>query len=266
MPRSTPALVALVATLFAAGQAVATDRFKGEGVTLRLVADRPGTDGGFRAALLVDLDPGWKTYWLDPGEAGIPPELDFSASRGVEAVDAFFPAPHRFDDGFAKSMVYSGPFAVALAGRLSPPARLDVKVTLGVCRDICIPIAAKLDADFDAPDDGLAVAAAFAALPKPSTASEGVVGAVLSPDGKTLDVSVSPPGIAESADVFAVGERGWFFGMPAPAERTGPTAIFRLPVVARPRKAAGAPFAARAILAGPHGDWSAERLTLSPTG
>ena len=34
-----------------------------------------------RAGVEIRLDPGWKTYWRDPGDSGVPPTFDFSGSR-----------------------------------------------------------------------------------------------------------------------------------------------------------------------------------------
>ncbi len=33
-------------------------------------------DGTRMAAVQLDLEPGWKTYWRAPGDAGIPPSFD----------------------------------------------------------------------------------------------------------------------------------------------------------------------------------------------
>ena len=40
----------------------------------------PGT--AFRVALRMRMAPGWHTYWVNPGDAGVAPELVFTpASR-----------------------------------------------------------------------------------------------------------------------------------------------------------------------------------------
>ncbi|WP_161992735.1 protein-disulfide reductase DsbD domain-containing protein [Aureimonas leprariae] len=263
MRKNVAALVTLLGILplgLPAG-AAAGDRFEGEGVRLRLLAERPDAEGHFRGALLVDLKPGWKTYWLDPGEAGIPPDLRFG--NAPETV-ASFPAPHRVDDGFAKSIVYSAPFAVALDGRLEPgTAKPQLKATLGVCQEICIPVAAVLDAEPAASAEVRgAIDAAFAALPRPSTAEAGIVGAELSEDSGTLTVSVRPASAAAGADLFAAAPNGWAFGPPGAVRSVGDEARITLPVTAKPRKTAAAPFAIEATLAGPAGNWRASGLAV----
>src|SRR3954465_14037683 len=49
--------------------------------------------------IAFQLEPGWKTYWRNPGDSGVPPRFDFSKSDNVEAVTILWPAPMNFDDG-----------------------------------------------------------------------------------------------------------------------------------------------------------------------
>ena len=46
---------------------------------------------GCTGVLDIDLKPGWKTYWRDPGDAGVPPQLDVSASTNVAGAELRFP-------------------------------------------------------------------------------------------------------------------------------------------------------------------------------
>src|SRR5687767_7822730 len=62
----------------------------------RLIAARPLLHHGrleFRAAIQIRLEPGWKTYWRYPGDSGVPPTFDFSASDNVKSVRVAYPAP-----------------------------------------------------------------------------------------------------------------------------------------------------------------------------
>ena len=43
-------------------------------------------DGNVLGALKINLKPGWKIYWRNPGEAGLPPELDWSDVENVKKV------------------------------------------------------------------------------------------------------------------------------------------------------------------------------------
>ena len=64
-----------------------------------IAASSPAKDGTLHAGIEIRLDQGWKTYWRYPGDSGIPPQFDFSASENVKAVTVLWPAPQRFDDG-----------------------------------------------------------------------------------------------------------------------------------------------------------------------
>ena len=68
----------------------------------RLVAANARDESGarvLRAGVEIKLEPGWKTYWRYPGDSGVPPVFDFSASDNVKEATVLFPAPMRFPDG-----------------------------------------------------------------------------------------------------------------------------------------------------------------------
>src|SRR6185436_4015134 len=63
-----------------------------------IAAPVPAKDGALRGGVEIKMLPGWKTYWRYPGDSGVPPVFDFSASDNVKAVTVLYPAPTRFDD------------------------------------------------------------------------------------------------------------------------------------------------------------------------
>ncbi|MBM3521156.1 MAG: hypothetical protein FJX63_10410, partial [Alphaproteobacteria bacterium] len=130
----------LIATLLAlplAGQrAVAAEgRYAFE-----LIDGGPSGDG-WLAGIRVKLDPGWKTYWRMPGDAGIPPEFDWGNSRGVTNIEVLYPLPKRLRDEGGETVGYADEvvFPVRCLAEASG-AKLSLSVTLGICREICIPI------------------------------------------------------------------------------------------------------------------------------
>ena len=60
---------------------------------IRLVRGLGPAPGVFEIGVQIQLEPGWKTYWRMPGDAGIPPEFDFSRSSNLARVDIAWPAP-----------------------------------------------------------------------------------------------------------------------------------------------------------------------------
>ena len=120
----------------------------------RLIIAEPVPGAGNTDALLqVDLNPGWKTYWRDPGDAGVPLQLDFSASRNAKLVDVLYPVPKRFDDGVTIWAGYDRPVAFGLKLERpdsASPVSLKGSVFIGVCEKICVPV--QLVFEVEAPD------------------------------------------------------------------------------------------------------------------
>jgi len=102
-----------------------------------------GGQGERWAALELQLDPGYKTYWRYPGDSGVPPILSFEGSENLAAHEVFFPTPHRFDDGAGGSAIgYTG--EVKLVLKLTPknpaePVRVVISADYAVCERLCIP-------------------------------------------------------------------------------------------------------------------------------
>lgn len=133
----------------------------------------------FRAGVEIRLKTGWKTYWRHPGDSGVPPALDFSASQNVKAVSVLHPAPARFPDGAGgNSIGYKGDVVWPL--RVVPenpgkPVTLKLKLDYAVCEKLCVPAQAQLELQLTGADAANAakVAAAEARLPKPVAIGEG---------------------------------------------------------------------------------------------
>jgi DsbC/DsbD-like thiol-disulfide interchange protein len=101
-----------------------------------------------RAGVEIRLDPGWKTYWRDPGDSGVPPTFDFSGSRDVKSVTVQWPAPERFADGAGgNSIGYIGdlvlPLQVMPKDAVNEPL-LHLKLSYAICGNLCVPAEANL--------------------------------------------------------------------------------------------------------------------------
>ncbi|MGA0541161.1 protein-disulfide reductase DsbD domain-containing protein [Neotabrizicola sp. VNH66] len=126
-------------------------------------------DGSHMAALRLDLAPGWKTYWRTPGEAGIPPQFDWSASENLKSVELHWPAPSVFETSGLRTLGYHDQLVLpvkVVAKDPSRPVTLAATVELGICRDICLPATVSLSAVIRAPGAAdPAIRAALAAQP-----------------------------------------------------------------------------------------------------
>ena len=101
------------------------------------------------AGVEIRLDAGWKTYWREPGDSGVPPTFDFSGSENVKSVAVEWPAPERFPDG-------AGGNSIGYVGRLVLPLRIvqkdagkhasvHLKLNYAVCGNLCVPAEATLE-------------------------------------------------------------------------------------------------------------------------
>ncbi len=176
--------------------------------TLVTGAVLPGwtTESGTRmAAIRLDLAPGWKTYWRAPGEAGIPPEFDWSGSENLGAVQIHWPAPERFLTSGLLTLGYDGQAVLPVevtpreAGR---PVTLRARVAMGICQDICVPAEVTVEArlaEGGSADAGMIRAALEL---RPRTAAEAGVGRV------ACAVEPIADGLRVTAEIALPGARG----------------------------------------------------------
>jgi thiol:disulfide interchange protein DsbD len=110
-------------------------------VELLIVDERAGK---ITVGLHVVLAPGWYIYWLNPGDAGLAPEVRWELPAGFTAGKLLFPAPQRFVHGDIVTYGYFDETLILCAiRRPETPAPLD-KVRIGAvldwmaCRESCV--------------------------------------------------------------------------------------------------------------------------------
>ena len=189
-------------------------------------------DGKPYAALEIELNPGWHTYWRFPGASGIAPEFDFTESISVDAASAVYPAPYFFDDGVG------GYFGYAVdAGFVFPlkfkrnKATLNFNGLIGVCREICIPLSLQAGLMLDTKSlrtspHANKIAAMLAAQAKKPNAELGVAG--ISFDGVSLQVVVTGKAL-QSPQVMIVPGPHDIIGPPRIAARHPASFLIEVP-------------------------------------
>jgi DsbC/DsbD-like thiol-disulfide interchange protein len=206
----------------------------------RLIAGASNKSGDatwLRAAIEIRLDPGWKTYWREPGDSGVPPTFDFSGSENVKSVTVLWPPPERFPDGAGgNSIGYVGdivlPLRVLPQDATKPPS-VHLKLDYAVCGTLCVPAEANLALSLSGNGtEDQAIVAVERQVPRkvalgaggalairavhrePGDAHERVVVEVAAPEGAAVDLFVEGP------------TPEWSLPLPEPDGGSGPVRRF----------------------------------------
>lgn len=197
----------------------------GPAVRARLLsATGAGQSGDIPAGLQVVLDAGWDTYWRSPGDAGAPPQADWSGSQNVAAVDWRWPSPSRFSQFGLETFGYRGEVLFPLtlhSERAGEPITLRGRLELLVCSKICVPRTLVLALDLPAgaaavdPESANLIARAEAQVPDDGVRSGLSVQAVAVAAGNpgALRVRLASRDQLTKPDVI-VESPHWTFGTP----------------------------------------------------
>ncbi len=130
-------------------RAAATDWVGDDRAAVRLITatDSIAANSILEAGLEFRFAKGWHGYWRTPGDAGIPPAVDWSGSENISGGEISWPAPHRLViDGLQNSVYENG---VVLPVKLSlkkahASARIKASISYAACSDVCVPLQAEL--------------------------------------------------------------------------------------------------------------------------
>jgi thiol:disulfide interchange protein DsbD len=144
-----------VAGLVAVGVTTAcaqTSSGEGHHVTASLVAETRSIVPGhpFQVALRQLIQPGWHTYWSNPGDSGLPTTIEWTLPQGFKAGPIVWPTPKRIAYGPVVDYGYENetllPVTMEVPAGLAPDADvvLSAHASWLVCSDTCIPEDAEL--------------------------------------------------------------------------------------------------------------------------
>jgi suppressor for copper-sensitivity B len=174
-------------------------------------------------ALHIVLQPGWKTYWRSPGDAGYPPQLDVSGSTNVARAELMWPVPHRFQLFGLQTFGYGSEVAFPLMvtpQQAGAPISLKAKVRYLVCEQICVPQETTLTLDLPR---GAATPSSFAPLvnrfrslvPMGGERLGWSVDQVAIDQNSQLVIDVkSASEVLNAPDVIVEGAPNFYFGLP----------------------------------------------------
>ena len=111
---------------------------------LRLISAQSTVGDGKDVQLGLEfrLQPGWKIYWRSPGDAGIPPHFDWSASANLADAPVDWPAPSRFQFYGLETFGYEDTVVLPVRARLAKAgeaATFRLGIRYAVCSNICVP-------------------------------------------------------------------------------------------------------------------------------
>ncbi len=213
-----------------------------EGGRMRLVALPPSSDGTIRGALQIEPNPGWITYWKEPGDAGIPPQLSFPDGTSVQLQRIDYPVPKRIYSGSLRDIGYDHP--VMLPFRLKvegdgKPLKVGVSAFVGLCRNICIPFQADFALELGhrepSMEEAMLLAAAETRLPQPASEDFKVTRHALSgKDALELQLRL-PAGVDRAPEVIVTGPEGHVFFDGGKGQMKGRDYSLDIPIEKLPR-------------------------------
>ena len=174
------AITGLVCALSCAG-IVAAQSFTVSHAKISIVSETNSFQPGQSSwvGVLFDLEKGWHIYWVNPGDSGEPPKIQWQLPMGFQAKAIRWPTPVRLGTGTVIDYGYEGrvllpvQMQVPADYKAGKPATLSADIRYLICREVCIP--AKAQASLTIPSGNAANTVAgrqlfestFANSPKP---------------------------------------------------------------------------------------------------
>ncbi len=197
----------------------------------------------FTVALRLTMDPGWHSYWINPGDAGGTTTIDWELPPGFTTGEIQWPHPRRIEAPPLASYGYDE--VVLLIVDVGPPPDLDEGSTVRiaaradwvVCEEICLPASADLELELPVragpprPDTEWAAAIARTRKVLPAAAPEWEFRAWRDAVGFVLEFEAPEAAArhAEGAYFFAARASTVQHAAPQPALRDGRRVRLSLP-------------------------------------
>jgi suppressor for copper-sensitivity B len=151
LARFTTLLVLLIGFVMSTGDAhaAATNWVGDSRAAVRLITatDNIAASQILEAGLEFRFAKGWHGYWRTPGDAGIPPTVDWSASENISGGDISWPAPHRLVIDELQNSVYENDVVLPVKlflKQAQTSARIKASISYAACSEICVPLQADL--------------------------------------------------------------------------------------------------------------------------
>jgi thiol:disulfide interchange protein DsbD len=213
-------------------------------VKASLLADTSAVVAGkpFTVGLLLQMAPGWHTYWKFSGDAGLPTEIKWALPSGWKVSEIQWPIPLKTDDP-GDIQTYGYQDEVLLMQEITPPEKIDSsQVQLAadanwlVCEKICIPGSANLKLELPvataAEPKNADVFARYRRLLPTEFPGGKTASTEWSRDANGLRLKLRSAQVASypAVDFYPLPQGNTVVGHPGAESRDGNTVTFRIPV------------------------------------
>ena len=102
--------------------------------------------------LKINMLPGWKTYWKNPGDSGETISLKFLDNKNIIKHEILYPSPNRYLDSDIETIGYENEVIFPVRLNLKDTnqnLRTEVNINYLVCKHICIPVNEKRVIDYN---------------------------------------------------------------------------------------------------------------------
>lgn len=144
--------LAVLGALFFCASLQAAERIEAPHIEVALLSEVASVQPGesFSVGVLLEPEEGWHTYWLNPGDTGLPTRVSWDLPDDVSAGGLQWPYPERADYQGLTNYGYNGP--ALLIADIEVPANysrdsvdIAAQVDWLVCEEVCIPGQGTLD-------------------------------------------------------------------------------------------------------------------------
>lgn len=207
--------------------ALSSDWQRDEAVGVRLVSgvDGVGQEKTIPLGLELELAPNWHTYWRSPGEAGLPPRIDWQNSEtdagNLQDAILLYPAPKRYTAYGLETIGYRDHVVFPIDAQLRAPGHalsIDASLDLLVCSAICVPKNFTLKLTVPAGAAGESAEAGlirqFRDLIPGDAEKSGLVLQSVANDGQNLKFVVQSSDALQDPDIFIEDDKNISFAAP----------------------------------------------------
>ena len=166
----------------------------------------------YSAGLYIKLEKDWKTYWRNPGDAGVPPSITAEPNSNLANIAVDFPLPLRIVDDSGTAFGYHDEvlFPITVTPKdVGQPLSVHFSSFFGVCQKVCTP--AKFEAMLNfSPKSAPSTDAALISKWQGLVPKRGEIVKTVAVVDKHLKLELMNP----VSDIFVEGPDNFYFGQP----------------------------------------------------